>query len=114
MSDEKRFECWAILELLGHRRLAGYLTEQQIAGAAFLRIDVPGEDGKTTTQLYSPQAVYAITPCTEDTARKAAALGQPAPVQLWELPRIPAREAATPDVSDVRHWQDEEDDEQPY
>jgi hypothetical protein len=36
------FAQWVILELLGHRRLAGFLTEQQIAGASFLRIDVPG------------------------------------------------------------------------
>lgn len=33
---------WAILELMGHRRLAGYVSEQEIAGAAFIRVDVPG------------------------------------------------------------------------
>jgi hypothetical protein len=35
------FEGWAILELMGHRRLGGYLREQDVAGAAFIRIDVP-------------------------------------------------------------------------
>lgn len=35
------FTGWAILELMGHRRLGGYLSEQEIAGAAFIRIDVP-------------------------------------------------------------------------
>ncbi len=38
MSD---FETWAILELMGHRRLAGFVTEQEIGGANLLRIDVP-------------------------------------------------------------------------
>lgn len=37
----ENFEGWAILELMGHRRLAGYLREQQVGGAAFVRIDVP-------------------------------------------------------------------------
>lgn len=38
-----RFEEWVVLELLGHRRLAGYLSEQQVAGAGFLRLDVPSD-----------------------------------------------------------------------
>lgn len=38
------WEGWVILELMGHRRLAGHLTEEQIGGASFLRLDVPGPD----------------------------------------------------------------------
>lgn len=30
---------WFIVELMGHRRLAGYVTEQTIAGAGFLPAD---------------------------------------------------------------------------
>lgn len=43
MNDDTRtsFEGYAILELMGHRRLGGYLREETIAGAAFIRIDVP-------------------------------------------------------------------------
>lgn len=36
------FEGWAILELMGHRRLAGYVREVELAGAGLLRLDVPG------------------------------------------------------------------------
>jgi hypothetical protein len=32
---------WAVLELMGHRRIAGRITEVTIGGAGFLRIDVP-------------------------------------------------------------------------
>lgn len=35
------FESWAVLELMGHRRLAGFVREVTIAGAGLLRIDVP-------------------------------------------------------------------------
>jgi len=83
--------CWAVLELMGRRRLAGWLSEQQVAGASFLRIDVPGTsaDHPGASQLYAPAAVYAITPTTEETARRIAAWSWPAPVQPWEL-RVPA------------------------
>jgi hypothetical protein len=79
------FEGWAILELMGHRRLAGYVQAQEIAGAGMLRIDVPGDDGPVATQFYSPAAVYCITPTTEAIARSVAKKSQPTPVQRWEL-----------------------------
>lgn len=87
------FAQWAVLELMGHRRLAGYVTEQEIAGKGFLRLDVPGVDGSpAVTQLYNPASVYCLTPTTEATARAAAISSRPAPVQQWELemPRIGA------------------------
>lgn len=79
---------WAVLELMGHRRLAGYVTEQEIAAAAFVRLDVPAEHpGEVEiTQFYSPSAVYCITPTTERFARAVARLSGPAPVERWELP----------------------------
>ena len=40
-TTEKTFEGWAIVELMGHRRLAGYVTETELAGAPMLRLDVP-------------------------------------------------------------------------
>ncbi len=86
------YEGWAILELMGHRRLAGRVSEAEIAGAKLLRIDVPGEgDSVKATQFYSAAAVYCLTPTTEETARKVAALAAPAPVQQWELPALPAK-----------------------
>jgi hypothetical protein len=89
------FEGWAILELMGHRKLAGLLSEQTIGGAAFIRIDAPIAPGTTitdgtgawaVTQFYAPSAVYCITPTTEELARKVAAGAQPTPVTRYELP----------------------------
>lgn len=104
MSDND-YEGWAILELMGHRRLGGHLTAASIAGASLLKIDVYTDDfcDPSATQFYSPAAVYAITPCTEETARRVN--GKVAPVAVWELPRpqLPAAVAA--------HRPDDEDDE---
>ncbi len=67
------FEGWGVLELFGHRRLGGYVSEQELAGQAFVRIDVPDRRGPVekvlATQLYHPNAVYALTPCGESEAR---------------------------------------------
>ncbi len=91
MSDENVWQEWTVLELMGHRRLAGLVTEQQIAGKGFLRLDVPGDgDTWTATQLYNPDSVYCMTPTSEENARKIAALSQPRPATRWELEAVPA------------------------
>lgn len=84
------FAEWVILELLGHRRLAGFLTEATIAGHSYLRLDIPGPDPANTTtplatQFYAPSSVYAIHPTSEAIARTVAARSEPAPVRRWEL-----------------------------
>ena len=87
MTEKAGFSGWAILELMGHRRLAGHLSEQEIAGSPFVRIDIPGQDGAAAaTQFYSPSAVYCVTPVAEELARSVAATSYPEPVKVWELP----------------------------
>jgi hypothetical protein len=81
------FESWALLELMGHRRLGGFVREVQIAGAGFFRIDVPGDNGEThSTQFYPPSSVYCLTPVSEAAARIVAKTTRPEPVTRWELP----------------------------
>lgn len=92
------FKEWVVLELMGHRKLAGLLTEQEIAGHGFLRLDISTgvryrPDGSSieesvATQFYSPSSVYAITPVSERTAREFAQRHQPEPVTRWELPQL--------------------------
>lgn len=94
MQEATPFEGWAILELMGHRRLGGFVREITLAGAGMLRIDIPGKDGEPeiyATQIYPPSAIYCLTPTTEPVARAAAAAGRPEPVHQWEMrPALPA------------------------
>jgi hypothetical protein len=95
VSDEATFEGWAILELMGHRRLAGRVSEVELAGHGFLRLDVPEVDGRPgATQFYAPASVYALTPTTEEVARGLRS--RPEPVTVWDLqrPALPSREEA--------------------
>ena len=92
MTEEMKipFAEWSVVELLGHRRLGAYVTEQEIAGKGFLRLDIPGDgDAFIATQLVNPTSVYALTPVSEAMARAVARHNQPQPVQRWELPPAP-------------------------
>lgn len=85
-SDSAFTGAWCFLELMGHRKLAGFVSEGKFAGAVFVRIDVPGDDrNPPATQLYSPSAVYAMTPTSEDLARRFASRVRPEPVHRFEL-----------------------------
>jgi len=82
------YEGWAIVEIMGHRRLAGHVSEATIAGAPMLRIDVPGkEEGAPpkATQFYGGASIFCLTPTTEELARREANPPEwtaPAPLQL--------------------------------
>jgi len=92
------FEGWAILEIMGHRKLAGYVSEATVAGVAMLRIDVPQGD-KTVTQFYAAQSIYALTPTTEETVR-AFTGNHVAPISNWDLRTLPAHAASSVDGYD--------------
>lgn len=117
MSEKNEtFEGFAILELMGHRRLAGYVTEREIAGVGMLRIDIPVtyEQGPVT-QFYSPQAVYCITPTTEEIVQAVAERSAPSPVSRYELkpPRMSrVYEGAEDDEYDMGADDDEDDEEE--
>ena len=69
----ERFEGWAILELMGHSKSAGYVKTVELAGHGMLRVDVPGENGDVNrTEYFSPGALYALRPVSEEFARLTA------------------------------------------
>ena|SRR5579871_3085718 len=103
---------WAILELMGHVRLAGRITEEERFGCKLGRIDIPrgpkadclackgtglvGDKAQShrcqmpdcngfTTQYFSGSSIYRLTPTTEEIARRVAVTGQPEPVHPWTL-----------------------------
>lgn len=94
------FEGWAVLELMGHRRLAGRISQQNVGVAALIRIDVPSTP--PVTQFYAPGAIYAITPCTEEVARGVAEKIQADPVSLLGISlRLPPADEESDDTEDL-------------
>jgi hypothetical protein len=90
-TDQPRqpFRSWALVEMKGHRREAGLVTEAAFP-AGWIRLDVPRgtdpADGWAATRLIEPAAGYCMTPCTEALAREFASAHQPQPVTEWDLP----------------------------
>lgn len=37
----EKFEHWCVVEIFGHTRIAGFVTEQTIGGQSFVRVGVP-------------------------------------------------------------------------
>lgn len=90
MSSEKQsFKEWCLVELFGHQKIVGMVSEATLAGGAFLRVDVPTFNGEPAfTRFYGPSAIYSINPVSEEVARGLMANYRHEPVSRFELPQI--------------------------
>lgn len=87
MENEKTtsFDCWCIIELMGHSKIAGRVTEKPLGGTSFIQVDVPAiKDYPAFTRLLNHPAIYAINPVDEATARHAAENIKSSPVTRFE------------------------------
>jgi len=93
MNDENtksdKFNEWALVELMGHSRIAGRVSEQTIGGACLLRVDVPecGTD-KAFTRFFGPASIYSISPMGEAEAKALCVRLRPEPVARYEVPQL--------------------------
>lgn len=91
------FKGYALVEVMGHNRYAGYVTEEVIAGQAFVRVDVPEVPEQPPlnqwssprpavagyTKYFGAASIYSLTPCTFETAQMAANQWRSEPAQVW-------------------------------
>ena len=95
---KEKFDAWALVELFGHQRIVGRVTEQAIGGASFIRVDVPDPSGSVRfTRLYGAAAIYAISPIDRETAIALAQRCEAEPVKSYELPQLAERTGWTED-----------------
>jgi len=87
-AEERKPLCaWALVELFGHQRIVGKLTEEAFGNAVMFRVDVPDllADGKIArpgfTRYFGVGSIYGITPVSEELVRKL----------LPEIDGLPAR-----------------------
>lgn len=127
MEQAVKFEGWAVVELMGHQREAGFVTTQYFGNAAMFQIDVPellereyilerpewANDslipaGSTVkkkavegrSRLVNPSAVYAMNPATEEAVRKALEIGARRELQLVKLAEGKQLTTAEPEPED--------------
>ncbi len=84
--DGDQFLTWAVVEIFGHQKFAGLVTEASIGGCSFIRVDVPelgSFSSPAFTKLFTQGAIYSITPVSEDFARRVAASIRSEPVSVY-------------------------------
>ncbi len=87
MTEKQEAGFWAIVEIMGHKRYAGYVSEYVLGGASFVRVDVPDQDGyKAFSKMFGAQSIYCITPVSEEAAKVAAGSLKEQPMSEWDLP----------------------------
>lgn len=85
----EKLELFAFVELFGHNKIAGTVTEQSIGGASFVRIDVPETESQPSfTKMYHPNAIYAINPVTEDVMKYMAENFSVKPIDSWDIKKM--------------------------
>ena len=112
MSDKN--ETWAIVEIMGHTKLAGRYSFEN----GLHRVDVPTDDPeKFHTKLVGGEAIYMVHFCDEAAARMMARQFAPKPIGVYELKaelrRLQA--PAAPDEAIEAEYPDDDDgDEDRY
>lgn len=102
-------DCWAVVELFGHQRISGKVTEETIAGSAMLRVDVPQNGQQAAyTRYFGYGAIYSINPTTEDIARGMVSWCSSEVVSRYKLPQ---KVENAPGYSEVVDEDDEDEKE---
>lgn len=86
---EEKFEIWALVELMGHNKIAGRVTEHKFGNQSMLRVDVPAVSSLPAfSKIIAVNAVYAINPLTEQDATEYAAQLKAKPLDIWDMQNL--------------------------
>lgn len=85
MTDKN--ELWAIVEVMGHARYAGRVSEYTELGVPLVRVEIPETQASPACEkLLGASSIFRITPCTEEAAKVAAGQFRVEPLNLVALP----------------------------
>ncbi len=85
-NPSEKFEMFMVVELFGHQKISGKVSEQTIGGNGFIRVDVPQTTRRDGfTKFYGGGAIYAMTPVSEQVAKLMAERLQSEPVSEYTL-----------------------------
>jgi hypothetical protein len=113
-------DTWAVVEVMGHKKFSGRVSEHTMGSMALIRVDVPATDqagGRVTpeySKLIGPGSIYCITPCTEEIARAVATelerYNEPIPASIPAQRQLPAA-VGDAEILDDDFYDDDDDDD---
>lgn len=63
-------DIWAFVEVFGHQQIAGRLSTRKFGNDVMFQIDVSSGDKEMGySRLFSPAAIFSVTPTTEEWCR---------------------------------------------
>jgi len=84
--DQETIETWAYIEIMGHTKVAGRVSERKVGVNVMLQVDVPNPgEGFSHSVVYSPNSIFSIQPTTEKWCREFVK----ARIEYPVLPYIP-------------------------
>lgn len=84
---QEPLDTWAIVEVMGHRKYAGRVTEHQIGGSSFVRAEVPVTSSQPAfSKLFGIGSIYCITPIKQDLAMMVVENERVQPLSEYDLP----------------------------
>lgn len=75
-AQPSELKAWALVELFGHQRIVGFLSQQTFGTGVLFRVDVPDlmKEGKIVrdgfTRYFGLSSIYSITPISETAVRE--------------------------------------------
>jgi hypothetical protein len=88
MDADEQKAMWALVELFGHQRIAGRVSQSELGTGDLIRVDVPAVAGRDPlTKYYNVKAIYGITPVDEATATRMAQDIRAEPVSEYSIQR---------------------------
>jgi hypothetical protein len=114
MDTENEQVQYGIVELMGHKVVAGKISKSEMFGKPMLRVDIPGVGNiPPFTQFYGDTAIYCITFVSEEIASRVAADTQAIPVIPYSYKPPQLTNHVGEDDDDIDHdpFRDEDDDD---
>jgi hypothetical protein len=95
---------WAIVELMGHKVVAGLVSKSEMLGKPMLRVDVPATSAYPEfTQFYGESSIYCVTFVSEQVARLTAEQSKVNPVSVYTPDLITRKQHEEV----VGHWREQ-------
>lgn len=78
--EKQKLKSYAVVEMMGHRKIVGLVTESDISGGQLLRVDVLNHEGaEERTEYIGVGSIYCLTIVSETAAKAVAASNSPKP-----------------------------------
>jgi hypothetical protein len=84
--EKEKLESYAVIEMMGHRKIVGKISESDIGGSALLKVSVLGKNAEPDrTEYIGIGSIYCLTIVTEEAAKAVAVTNAPEPTWAWGI-----------------------------